>query len=76
MSIVASSEASHIQRGRSELSLYLPAIGRELLALLMKAEVEAGLVFPDVRADSNLRTSLETIIALAGAKPCRISALR
>jgi hypothetical protein len=46
-----------------------PEIEKELLKLHVEAEDGAEYVFPDLRADSNLRTTLEKIIQRAGVKP-------
>lgn len=68
ISIVSSSKTEHHARRAVRILPLLPQIEKELLALHLEAEDGAELVFPDVRADSNLRTTLEKIIARAGVK--------
>jgi len=46
----------------------LPRIETELLKLHFEAEDGAVYVFPEIRADSNLRTELERILRRAGVK--------
>ena len=46
----------------------LPQIETELLKLHLEAEGGAEYVFPEIRADSNLRTELERILRRAGVK--------
>jgi integrase len=68
ISIVSSSKTEHHSKRAVRIVPLLPQIEKELLALHLEAEEGAELVFPDVRADSNLRTTLEKIIARAGVK--------
>ena len=68
ISIVASSKTEHHAKRAIRILPLLPAIEKELLALHLEAEEGAELVFPDVKATTNLRTTLEKIIARAGVK--------
>ncbi len=68
ISIVASSKTEHHARRAVRIVPLLPQIEKELLALHLEAEDGAEFVFPDVRAATNLRTTLEKIIARAGVK--------
>ncbi len=68
ISIVSSSKTEHHAKRAVRTLPLLPQIEKELLSLLLEAEDGAELVFPDVRADTNLRTTLEKIIARAGVK--------
>jgi len=68
VSIISSSKTEHHAKRAVRILPLLPQIEKELLSLHLEAEEGAELVFPDVRADSNLRTTLEKIIARAGVK--------
>jgi len=68
VSIVASSKTEHHAKRAVRIVPLLPQIETELLKLFAEAEEGAEMVFPDVRVDSNLRTTLEKIIARAGVK--------
>ncbi len=67
ISIVSSSKTEHHANRRMRLVPLLPAIEAELLKLHLEAP-SGDYVFPELRADSNLRTTLEKIIARAGVK--------
>jgi len=68
ISIVASSKTEHHAKRAVRIIPLLPAIEKELLSLHLEAEEGAELVFPDVNGTTNLRTTLEKIIARAGVK--------
>jgi integrase len=68
ISVVASSKTEHHAKRAVRIIPLLPQIEKELLALHLEAEEGAEMVFPDVRATSNLRTTLEKIVARAGVK--------
>jgi integrase len=68
ISIVASSKTEHHAKRAVRIIPLLPAIEKELLSLHLQAEDGAELVFPDVNGTTNLRTTLEKIIARAGVK--------
>ena len=68
ISIVSSSKTEHHAKRAVRIIPLLPAIEKELLSLHLEAEDGAELVFPDVNGSTNLRTTLEKIIARAGVK--------
>jgi integrase len=68
ISIVASSKTEHHEKRAIRIVPLLPQIEKELLALHLEAEEGADLVFPDITGTTNLRTTLEKIIARAGVK--------
>ena len=66
--IVESSKTEHHKRRAIRAIPLLPQMETELLNLHLEAEDGSEYVFPDLRADSNLRTTLEKIIRRAGVK--------
>ncbi len=68
ISIVASSKTEHHAKRQVRRLPLLPAIEKELLKLHLEAEDGAEYVFPDIQADTNLRTTLEKIIVRSGEK--------
>ena len=66
--IVDSSKTEHHKRRAIRAIPLLPQMETELLKLHLEAEDGAEYVFPDLRADSNLRTTLEKIIRKAGVR--------
>jgi len=68
ISIVASSKTEHHLRRAVRIIPLLPPIEKELLRLFADAEDGAEFVFPGLRADSNLRSRLESILQRAGVK--------
>jgi len=68
ISIVLSSKTEHHAKRAIRILPLLPAIETELLKLFAEAEDGAEFVFPRLRADSNLRTSLEKILRRAGVQ--------
>jgi hypothetical protein len=68
MAIVSSSKTEYHAKRQVRIVPFLPEIERELLKLYAEP-TESQYVFPDLRADSNLRTTLEKIIQRAGVKP-------
>ena len=68
ISIVLSSMTEHHAKRAIRILPLLPAIETELLKLFAEAEDGAEFVFPKLRMDSNLRTSLEKILRRAGVK--------
>ncbi len=68
ISIVLSSKTEHHAKRAIRILPLLPAIETELLKLFAEAEDGAEFVFPKLRTDSNLRTSLEKILRRAGVK--------
>jgi integrase len=67
ISIVSSSKTEHHAKRQVRIVPLFPEIERELLKLYAEP-TESQYVFPDLRADSNLRTTLEKIIQRAGVK--------
>lgn len=65
---IQSPKTEHHEGRESRIIPLLPEIERELLKLLAEADDYAEFVFPAVRADSNLRTTLEKIIRRAGVR--------
>ena len=67
--VVNSSKTEHHKNRKLRVVPLFPDVERELLKLHCEAEDGAEYVFPDLRGDSNLRTTLEKIILRAGLKP-------
>lgn len=65
---IFSPKTEHHRGGESRIIPLFPAIEAELLKLYAEAPAGAEHVFPDVKANSNLRTTLEKMIAKAGLK--------
>jgi integrase len=68
ISIVGSSKTEHHAKRQVRIVPLFPEIERELLKLHLEAKEKAEYVFPELRADTNLRTALEKIIRRAGVK--------
>lgn len=68
ISIVGSSKTEHHDHRQIRIVPLFPEIERELLKLYAEP-TETQYVFPELRADSNLRTTLLKIIQRAGLKP-------
>jgi integrase len=68
ISIVGSSKTEHHDQRQIRIVPLFPDIERELLKLYAEP-TESQDVFPELRADSNLRTTLLKIIQRAGLKP-------
>ncbi|MEI8213605.1 MAG: hypothetical protein WCI02_15760 [Planctomycetota bacterium] len=68
-SIVSSSKTEHHAKRQVRIVPLFPEIEKELLKLHVEAEDKAEYVFPNLRGDSNLRTTLEKVIRRAGVKP-------
>jgi len=68
ISIVGSSKTEHHDQRQIRIVPLFPDIERELLKLYTEP-TESQDVFPELRADSNLRTTLLKIIQRAGLKP-------
>jgi len=68
ISIVGSSKTEHHAKRQVRIVPLFPEIERELLKLHLEAEEGAEYVFPGLRADTNLRTTLVKIIRRAGLK--------
>ena len=68
ISIVGSSKTEHHAKRQVRIVPLFPEIEKELLKLHLEAEEGAEYVFPALRANSNLRTTLEKIIRRAGVK--------
>lgn len=68
ISIVESSKTEHLANRQIRIVPLFPEIERELRKLQAESE-ESEYVFPKLRADSNLRTTLKKIIRRSGVKP-------
>ena len=68
ISIVLSSKTEHHAKRAVRIVPLLPAIDTELLKLFAEAEDGEEFVFPKLRMDSNLRTTLEKILRRASVK--------
>ena len=69
ISIVGSSKTEHHAKRQVRIVPLFPEIERELLKLHIEAKEKAEYVFPELRANTNLRTTLEKIIQISGVKP-------
>ncbi len=67
--VVNSSKTEHHKNRKLRVVPLFPDVERELLKLHCEATPGEEYVFPDLRGDSNLRTTLEKIIFRAGVKP-------
>jgi integrase len=67
--VVNSSKTEHHKNRKLRIVPLFPEVERELLKLHCEAAPGSEYVFPNLRADSNLRTTLEKIILRAGVKP-------
>jgi integrase len=67
--VVNSSKTEHHKNRKLRVVPLFPDVERELLKLHCEATPGEEYVFPDLRGDSNLRTTLEKIILRAGVKP-------
>jgi hypothetical protein len=68
ISIVGSSKTEHHADRQVRIVPMFPEIEKELLKLHIEAKDGAEYVFPELRADTNLRTTLVKIIRRAGVK--------
>jgi integrase len=67
--VVNSSKTEHHKNRNLRVVPLFPEVEKELLKLHCEATPGEEYVFPDLRADSNLRTTLEKIILRAGVTP-------
>jgi hypothetical protein len=67
--VVNSSKTEHHKNRKLRVVPLFPDVERELLKLHCEATPGEEYVFPDLRGDSNLRTTLEKIVLRAGVKP-------
>ena len=67
--VVNSSKTEHHKNRKLRVVPLFPDVERELLKLHCEATPGEEYVFPDLRGDSNLRTTLEKIILRAGVAP-------
>jgi len=67
--VVNSSKTEHHKNRKLRVVPLFPEIEKELLKLHLEAKPKEEYVFPNLRADSNLRTTLEKIILRAGVTP-------
>lgn len=67
--VVNSSKTEHHKNRKLRVVPLFPDVEKELLKLHCEATPGEEYVFPDLRGDSNLRTTFEKIILRAGVKP-------
>ena len=67
--VVNSSKTEHHKNRKLRVVPLFPEVEKELLKLHCETTPGEEYVFPDLRADSNLRTTLEKIILRAGVTP-------